>query len=147
MALWLLIVGGAPAAAKTTWCWSFAGSGVSARGSLLTDDNADAGGFYRIVGVTGRVGPASVTALQPTGTAVPGNAGYPVDNLIRQTAPQVTKSGFGFSTSDGSYHNPFHLEQYRDYISRPPYADGKGAEPTVEFKAVAVASGADCAAN
>lgn len=145
--LWMLIVGSAPAFAERTWCWSFAGTGVSARGTLVTGDTADAAGFYRIVGITGRANAASVTALQPAGTSVPGNAGYPIDNLIRQAPPQLTKSGFGFLASDSAYHNVFHLEHYRDYISRPPYADGKGAEPTVQFKAIAAGSSADCSAD
>jgi hypothetical protein len=120
---------------------------VSARGSFVTGDAADAEGFYRIVRITGRANAAPVTALQPTDTSIPGNAGYPVDNLIRQAAPQLTKHGFGFLASDGAYHNPFHLEQYRDYISRQPYADGKGTEPTIQFKAVATGSGTDCSAD
>jgi hypothetical protein len=44
-------------------------------------------------------------------------------------------------TSDGAYQNPFRVAEYRDYIPRPPYADGKGAEPTTQFNAVAAASG------
>ena len=81
--------------------------------------------------------------MQPTGAAIPGNTGFPVDNLIRSTAPQLTKHGFGFADSNGAYHNLFHLEQYRDYISRPPYAKGKGAEPMIEFTADAATSGSD----
>lgn len=145
--LWVLIVGSTPAFAERTWCWSITGSGVSVRGSVVTDDKADAAGFYRIVGITGRANAASVTTLQPAGTSIPGNAGYPVDNLIRNATPQLTRHGFGFATSDGTYHNAFHLEHYRDYISRPPYADGKGTEPTVQFKAEIAATGADCSAN
>jgi hypothetical protein len=139
-----LMVGSTPAFAQLRWCWRFAASGVSAAGTITTGKHADAEGFYRIVGITGTVDSATVTAMQPTGTAIPGNTGFPVDNLIRSTAPQLTKHGFGFAGSDGAYHNPFHLEQYRDYISRPPYANGKGAEPMIEFRAVSAASGSDC---
>jgi hypothetical protein len=139
-----LMVGSTPALAQLRWCWRFAASGVSAAGTITTGKHADAEGFYRIVAITGTVDSATVTAMQPTGTAIPGNTGFPVDNLIRSTAPQLTKHGFGFADSDGAYHNPFHLEQYRDYISLPPYANGKGAEPMIEFRAVAAASGSDC---
>jgi hypothetical protein len=142
-----LIVGTTPASAQLLWCWSFTGSGVSAAGTIATGSDADGEGFYRIIRITGTANSASIIALQPTGTAIPGNSGFPVNNLIRPTAPQLTKGGFGFTASDGAYHNPFHLEQYRDYISRPPYADGKGAEPTIQFEAVAAASASDCPAR
>jgi len=139
-----LIVGGTPAFAQHLWCWSIAGTGASATGTLVTSNDADADGFHRIIGITGAANSATITALQPTGTSIPGNSGFPVDNLVRATAPQLTKHGLGFMTSDGAYHNPFHVTEYRDYISRPPYADGKGTEPTIQFKAIATASGADC---
>jgi hypothetical protein len=142
-----LIVGITPASARLLWCWSFAGSGVSAAGTIATSNDVDGDGFYRIISIAGTANSATITALQPTGTAIPGNAGFPVDNLIRPTAPQLTKHGFGFAASDGTYHNPFLLKQYLDYMSRPPYADGKGAEPTIQFKAMTAASAADCSTN
>ena len=46
--------------------------------------------------------------------------------------------GFGFSVSNGEYHNPFHATDYLDYISRPPYADGAGVEPAIRFTATLV---------
>jgi len=138
-----LIVCSRPACAQQVWCWSFAGTGVSAAGTLITGNSADAEGFHSITAITGTANSAKITALQRTGTSIPGNSGYPGDNLIRATAPQLTKHGFGFAAADGTYHNPFHAEQYRDYISHPPYADGKGTEPTVEFKAT-LASDSRC---
>jgi len=132
-----------PAFAQQLWCWSFTGAGVSGAGTLVTGNSVDAEGFHPITAITGTANSATIAALQPTGTSIPGNTGYPVDNLIRASAPHLTKHGIGFVTSDGTYHNPFHLEQYRDYISRPPYADGKGVEPTVQFKAFA-ASDSHC---
>jgi hypothetical protein len=130
-----LIVCSVPAYAQRLWCWSLAGSGVSAAGTFLTLNDPDVEGFYRIAGINGTANFATITALQPAGTSSPGNAGFAVDNLVRTTAPQLSKHGFGFVASDGTYHNPFHAEQYRDYISRPPYVDGKGAEPAIQFKA------------
>lgn len=127
-----------PAFAQQVWCWRLTGAGISAAGTFVAGNSVNAEGFSPITAITGTVNSANITSLQATGTSIPGNAGYPVDNLIRSSAPQLTKHGFGFSTSDGTYHNPFHLEQYRDYVSRPPNADGKGTEPTVQFKAFAV---------
>lgn len=104
----ILIACGAPAFAQQHWCWRFAGTGVSAAGIFVTENDADADGFYRITAITGRANAATITTLQPTGTSIPGNSGYPVDNLLRATAPHLTKHGFGFMAADGVYHNPFH---------------------------------------
>jgi hypothetical protein len=142
-AMGALMCCGMPAFAQQVWCWSLTGTGVSAAGTLVAGNGVNAEGFSPITAITGIANSATITALQATGTSIPGNAGYPVDNLIRASAPQLTKHGFGFAASDGTYHNPFHLEQYRDYVSRPPYADGKGAEPTVRFRAV-TASNSHC---
>lgn len=138
-----LIAWSTAASAQQIWCWSLEGKGVSAGGSFITGGTADAEGFYPITAIAGTANSAAVTALQPIGTSIPGNSGYPVDNLVRATPPQLTKHGFGFAASDGTYHNPFHVDQYRDYVSRPPYADGKGVEPTIQFKAI-IASASDC---
>ena len=58
-----------------------------------------------------------------------------MDNLVSSNGPQLTAHGFGFAVSSGEYHNPFYHEGYLDYVSRPPYADGAGAEPGVDFRA------------
>jgi len=140
----VLFVATAPAFAQPLWCWSFAGNGISATGTITTGTDTDGDGFYSIVSIAGTANAATITALQPAGTAVPGNAGFPVDNLIRLAAPQLSKHGFGFATADGVYHNPFYLEQYHDYIALPPYATGKGTEPTIQFKVIAAAADAGC---
>lgn len=129
-----------PAFAQQLWCWSLTGTGEAAAGTFVTGNSVDAEGFSPITAITGAANSATITALQAAGTSIPGNPGYPVDNLIRASAPQLTKHGFGFAASDGTYHNPFHVEQYRDYVSHPPYADGKGAEPTVQFRAFTASS-------
>ena len=131
-----LILCSTPAFAAELWCWNLEGEGVSAAGSCVTGSSAGAEGFYSIIAITGTANSTAITALQPTGAIIPGNSGYPVDNLIRVTGPQLTKHGFGFVASDGTYHNPFHMDEYHDYVSRPPYADGKGTEPTIQFKAI-----------
>ena len=85
--------------------------------------------------ITGDADGGTITQLQATDTAVPGNAGFPVDNLVSQTAPQLTKHGFGFSVSNGEYHNTFYNGHHLDYISLPPYVDGAGGEPMIHFTA------------
>jgi hypothetical protein len=120
------------------WYWSCTGTGVSASGTLTTDAAPDAHGFYQIISITGTASGGTITRLQTVGTAIPGNGGYPVDNLIGATEPQLTMHGFGFAVSNGEYHNPFHATEYRDYISRPPYADGAGMESAIRFTATLV---------
>jgi hypothetical protein len=134
----LLLIGGKQAWTSLLWDWRYAGTGVSAHGTFTTDVTQDIHGFYRITGITGITGGANggtITRLQATGTAVPGNGGFPVDNLISPTAPQLTKHGFGYSVSNGEYHNPFYNRDHLDYISLPPYVDGAGGEPTIHFTA------------
>jgi len=134
-----------PVSAQQLWCWRFEGEGVLAAGSLVTANTMDAGDFWSITAITGFANSAAVIALQPAGTSVPGNSGFPVDNLIRATPPHSDDAWVWVVASDGAYHNPFHMDQYRDYISRPPYADGKGAEPTIQFKVI-TASDSRCPA-
>jgi len=97
-----------PAQATTLWVWSYSAPGIAASGTLATSDMADGEGFYLITGITGTRNGETITGLQRTGTAIPGNEGYPVDNLIRATNPQMTSHGFGFAISDGNYANPFY---------------------------------------
>jgi hypothetical protein len=134
----LLLCAGTPAWATALWNWSYTGTGVSASGTLTTDAAPDAHGFYQITGITGTANGGTITGLQAGGTAIPGNGGYAVDNLVGTTEPQLTMHGFGFSVSNGEYHNPFHATDYLDYISRPPYADGAGVEPAIRFTATMV---------
>ena len=133
--LWLS--GGQQAWASLLWDWSFTGTGVSASGTFTTDAKPDVNGFYQITGITGRANRGTITGLQATGTAIPGNSGFAVDNLVSSTGPQLTMHGFGFSVSNGEYHNPFYSKDYLDYISSSPYVDGAGGEPTIHFAAAA----------
>ena len=107
-------------------------------GPFTTEPTPDAHGYQRITGIAGSADGRTITGLQANGTAIPGNAGFPVDNLVRSTEPQLTTHGFGFSVADGGYHNPFHQDRYLDYISRPPYMDGAGSEPQIGFSAAPV---------
>jgi hypothetical protein len=131
----LLLDGSRQASASLLWDWRYTGSGVIASGTLSTEDKPDPDGFYRIIGITGTVNESAITGLQKTDTAIPGNSGFVVDNLIGSTPPLLTTHGFGFSVSNGDYHNPFFIGGYRDYMSVPPYVDGAGGEPAIDFKA------------
>jgi hypothetical protein len=124
--------------ASLLWDWSYTGAGVTASGTFRTDTTPDAGGLYQITGIAGTVNGGTITGLQAPGTAIPGNAGFVVDNLISSTGPQLTTHGIGFSVSNGEYHNPFYQGGYLDYISSPPYADGAGGEPKIHFMAAVV---------
>jgi hypothetical protein len=79
------------------WDWSYSAPGIAASGTLTTSDTANSQGFYLITDISGTRNGETLTGLQRVGTAIPGNNGYPVDNLIRATGPQMTSHGFGFS--------------------------------------------------
>jgi hypothetical protein len=133
-AAWLEQTGGS----SLLWEWNYTGPAVSASGTFTTDDKPDADGFYHIIGITGTADGGRITGLQAAGTAIPGNSGFPVDNLVAPTEPQLTMHGFGFLVSNGDYHNPFFNKNYLDYISLPPYVDGGGTEPVIHFMAAPV---------
>ncbi len=135
----ILPIHGQPAEALLLWNWSYSGTGVSASGTLTTNDAPDAAGFYQIVGITGTDNGATITGLQPTGTAIPGNEPYAVDNLVSAAEPHLTTHGFGFSLANGNYANPFYNgSTYYEYLSVPPYVNGAGPERPVPFSAAIV---------
>lgn len=120
------------------WRWSYQGEGVQASGTFTTDDAPDTDGFYKIAAIGGQANGVAITGLQPAGTSIPGNEGYPVDNLVRTAAPQLSKSGFGYALVNGTYANPFygaHFAKpgYYDFFSDP--ANGRTSEPIVTFSA------------
>jgi hypothetical protein len=94
------------------WRWSYQGEGVTAWGSLTTKDAPNADGFYAITGVKGEANGVAITGLQPAGTSIPGNDGYPVDGLVRTEAPQLSLHGFGYALADGTYANPFYGDHF-----------------------------------
>jgi hypothetical protein len=131
------------AQASFLWNWSYSGAGIVASGTLLTDETPDANGFYLITDITGTRNSETITGLQPTGTSIPGNEPFVVDNLIRPGAsPQLTGDGFGFSTSEGNYSNPF----FASFLPTPGYlevystpsASGAGSELPIGFSATLV---------
>ena len=135
----ILAIQGKPAEAFLLWNWSYSGNEVSASGTFTTNDAPDGAGFYQIVGIAGADNGVTITGLQPTGTAIPGNEPYAVDNLVSAAEPHLTTHGFGFSLANGNYANPFYKgSSCYEYLSVPPYANGAGPEAPVSFSAVIV---------
>src|SRR5205085_7878820 len=87
----------AQANASLYWNWNYSGNGITASGTFSTHDTADALGFYLITAITGTRNGEMITALQPTGTPIPGNEPFAVDNLVRLDGPQLTHDGFGYA--------------------------------------------------
>jgi hypothetical protein len=135
----ILLTQGQPAEALRLWSWSYSGDGVAASGTFTTNDAPDGAGFYQIVGITGTDDGATITGLQPTGTAIPGNEPYAVDNLVSAAEPHLTTHGFGFWLANGNHANPFYNgSSYYEYLSVPPYMNGAGPERPISFTAAIV---------
>lgn len=133
-----------PISASTLWNWSYLAPGIDASGTFTTEDNPDANGGYLITAIAGIRNGEIITGLQPTGTAIPGNDPFAVDNLVfLGPGPQLTHNGFGFSTSAGNYSNPFYADflpvpVYLEFFSIPPFTGTPGVdafEVAVEFSA------------
>jgi len=127
------------AEAATHWRWQCAGPGFEATGEFTTEDKPGPDGYYFITGVTGEANGVPVTGMQPAKTAIPGNEGWPVDNLIREAKPQLSPGGFGVALADGSFANPFFGEHFDPpgflaVVSNP--ARHVWREPRVNFEAV-----------
>ena len=122
-----------PAQASLNWNWSYSGDGITADGRFITDDTPDALGFYLITSITGTRNGTAITALQPTGTPIPGNEPFAVDNLVGLDGPQLTHNGFGYAIAGGTYANPFFADfldpaRYLEFFSAPPFTGGSGTE-------------------
>lgn len=106
--------------ADIVWNWGYTGDGIQAGGQFTTTDAVDAEGFYLITGITGTRNGDLITGLYPTGSAIPGNEPFALDNLVRFGADgQLSVHGFGFTTASGGYSNPF----YADFFSPPIYME------------------------
>jgi hypothetical protein len=140
----ILLVGaalGARSAAALEWRWSYQGEGVAASGAFTTKDAPNADGFFEITGITGEANGVAITGLEPPGTSVPGNDGYPVDNLVRTEAPQLTMHGLGYALVDGTYANPFygaHFAKPGTYAFFSDPVNRRTSEPAVAFTATIV---------
>ena len=107
-ALSILLAGaGNHASASLLWHWNY-----NASGTFATDVSPDANGFYQIIGIIGTANGGTITGLQPTGTAIPGNSGFAVDNLVRPTGPQLTSHRCGVAVSYAECANPFYAGDY-----------------------------------
>ncbi len=133
------------AAATLNWDWNYTGAGIAANGTFTTDDTPDGAGYYLITGITGTRNGVAITGLQLTGTPIPGNEPFKVDNLISLNPRQLTGDGFGYSTADGSFVSPFYASflptpGYLEVFSTPPIVSGyqnlrPGSELPVSFSA------------
>jgi hypothetical protein len=129
-----------PIRASILWDWNYSTSGIVAGGTFTTVDTPDANGGYLITAITGTRNGETIIGLQPTGTPIPGNEPFDVDNLIfAGSGPQLTKNGFGFALSDGSFSNPFYADflptpAYLEFFSDPP----SSTEIEVQFSAAPV---------
>ena len=121
-------------ATALTWNWSYSGAGIMAGGTFTTVDTPDGSGFYLITGIAGVRNDAVILGLQPTGTPIPGNEPFSVDNLVRLESPQLTVHGFGYAIAAGTFSNPFFADfqqppEYLEFFSAPPLTPGvKGPE-------------------
>lgn len=108
-----------PAQAWPVWTWSITGDALEASGMFSTAGVADSEGYYLITAIAGQRNGVAIVGLQPTGTAIPGNAGFPVDNLISGSGEQLTGNGFGFETADHAHSNPF----FASFLTPVGYAE------------------------
>jgi hypothetical protein len=106
-------------AEATLWNWSYTGDGFAASGTITTSDTPNADGFFSITGISGSRNGEAIVGLQPNGTAVPGNEGFPVDNLLKPETPEITSSGFGYQLADGTFGNVF----FADFLSPQTYLE------------------------
>ena len=109
-----------PAFADTTWNWHYSGDSINASGTFTASDAVDALGFHSITAITGSRNGDAITGLYPTGSAIPGNEPYALDNLIRVGGQgQITVHGFGFAMASGGYANPY----FADFLTPPAYSE------------------------
>jgi hypothetical protein len=127
---WLAVLGlgvlciAQSAAASLQWSWRYESAGIAASGTLTTNDVANSAGYYQVTALAGTRNGIAITGLQPTGTAIPGNEPYAVDNLVSANGAQLTEHGFGFALADGTFVNPFFAGShtpptYLEFFSAP----------------------------
>ncbi len=122
-----LMFGAVPVASALTWHWNYAGAGITAGGTFLTNDTPNPLGFYQIIEITGTRNGEAITGLQPSGTPIPGNEPFAVDNLISLNPQQLTGDGFGYATLGGSFASPY----FADFLPTPSYLEVFSTPPLV----------------
>ena len=120
-----LVLGNMEKSLALTFNWSYSGTGINASGTLITNDTPDELGFYLITDITGMRNHETMTGLHPTGTSIPGNEPFEVDNLISLNPEQLTNDGLGFSTSEGNFVNLF----FANFLNPPGYFEVFSAPP------------------
>ena len=119
------LAGPLPAGAVLLWEWTYAGSGIAAGGTFISSSRPDAAGDFLISGITGARNGDPIIALEPPGQAIPGNEGFPVDDLIGPGG-SLTGNGFGYETASGNFANPFFADfltppTFREVVSKPAF--------------------------
>ena len=104
----------APAQAALYWDFAYSAAGISASGILTTTEVADSNGYYLVTGIQGERNGSVITGLQATGTAIPLNEPYTVDNLVRADG-RLTTHGLGFATASGGFGNVY----FADFLAVP----------------------------
>ncbi|MGF1937045.1 MAG: PEP-CTERM sorting domain-containing protein [Nostoc sp. ChiQUE02] len=122
-----LVFGTMQAASALSWNWNYSGTGIAANGTFTTNDTPNDLGFYLISEITGTRNGETITGLQATGTPIPGNEPFNVDNLISLNTVQLTGDGFGYSTSGGNYSSPF----FASFLPTPGYLEVFSAPPII----------------
>ncbi len=120
-----LVLGNMEKSLALTFNWSYSGTGINASGTLITNDTPDESGFYLVTDITGMRNNETITGLHPTGTSIPGNEPFEVDNLISLNPEQLTNDGLGFSTSGGNFVNLF----FANFLNPPGYFEVFSAPP------------------
>ncbi|MDZ8052686.1 MAG: PEP-CTERM sorting domain-containing protein [Aulosira sp. ZfuVER01] len=142
-------------ASALSWDWNYydSGAGIDACGTFTTKDTPNSSGFYQITGITGIRNGETITGLQLTGTAIPGNEPYIVDNLISPSIvkgvpqPQLTDNGFGYSTSGGHYYNPFFTLSSPAGYYEVSYTNQQYSQPPITFYAIPMPGRSDIFRN
>ena len=144
-----VFLGNLQPALALAWVWNYSATGVEASGTLTTSETPDEMGFFLITDLMGTRNGETITGLHPTGTSIPGNEPFIVDNSISLAPEQLTSSGLGFSTSGGNLINLFFADflappGFFEVFSAPPLLPGwenlgpEDSELTVSFSATIV---------
>jgi hypothetical protein len=128
------LAGPLPPGAILLWEWKYSASGIAASGALTSSSKLDASGHFLISGITGLRNGDPITALEPAGQAIPGNEGFPVDDLIGPGG-SLSGNGFGYETAAGNFANPFFADflkppTFREVVSQPAFS-----EVSIQFQA------------
>jgi hypothetical protein len=128
------LAGSPPPGAVLLWDWKYTASGIAASGTFTSSSSLDTSGHFLISGITGSRDGDPIIALEPAAQAIPGNVGFPVDDLIGPGG-SLTGNGFGYETASGNFANPFFADfltppTFREVVSKPAFS-----EVSIQFQA------------